>query len=73
MVSIHMTDQEADTLMNVLDAWLEGQADCFEDVIKDRSLDTPEMLLQAVLGLDDDHRTLVLLRDQIAQQTKAAA
>lgn len=51
---IGLTDGQLNACVAALECWVEGYEDATNDVIHDRSLDSPEQLCDAVAGMHED-------------------
>ena len=59
LTTIALTDRQLDAIVASLECYVEGYEDATNDVIKDPSLETPEMLCEAVTGMHDDFDSAV--------------
>jgi hypothetical protein len=51
LVTLELSERQAEILKDVLDLWIEGYEAATNDVINDRSLDSAEEMLEAVDGI----------------------
>ena len=53
MIHLSLTEQEADLVSYILQWWTDDYNAATNDVINDRTLETPEQLLEAVSGMHE--------------------
>ena len=57
MVHLLLTPEEADLVRTALHWWTNDYDDATNDVINDRTLETPEAMLEAVAGMHEIYAT----------------
>lgn len=63
MKTIHLTDEQAAYLQDVLDFWVDGYGDSYQATLSDPTFDDPEQLLEAVSGLNEQVQLAVEIRE----------
>ena len=65
MVTLHLTDDEAQHLKDVLDAWVNGHDDAKDDVTTDPTFEEPEEMLEEVDSLESQFREAIEIRQKL--------
>ena len=65
MIPFELAETEAAYLADILDMWIDGHVPAEEFTVQDRLFDTPEELLDAVDGLNDQKNAAIKLRNRL--------
>jgi hypothetical protein len=66
MVHLELTEVQASYVGEILDMWIEGHEEATNDVITDRSIDSPEELLMAVDGMHEQFKAASEIRELLS-------
>lgn len=66
MATVNLSEEEAEYLQDILDVWVDGYGDAFQQTIVDPTFDQPEELLEAVAGLHEQVELAVLIRGKLS-------
>lgn len=73
MVLLTLSERQAENLKDIVDVWIAGHEEATDQVIGDRSHDTPEDMLEAVDGIRAQHRDAVDIRQQLWMSIRQGA
>lgn len=62
MITLRLTERQAENLKDVLDNWLEGYDEATNDVVRDQSFESAEELLEQVDSIQGQFRDYVEIR-----------
>jgi hypothetical protein len=65
MVRLELTGADAVYLLDILDLWIEGYDDTKCEIENDISIDSPEELLRALWGADEDIENAKTIRERL--------
>jgi hypothetical protein len=64
------TDRQLQMIADVFESWVDGYDDATNEVIRDRSLESPDQLLEAVDGMHDDYNVAMSILQTAREAVK---
>jgi hypothetical protein len=64
-LDLHLSDDQASALSDVLDAWLDGYEEATKQVEEDRTFETPEEYLRAMSGMHEGFDLISSIRGML--------
>lgn len=68
MLKLDLTERQADVALQMFCSWMEGTEAATRDVIADRSLDSPDQLLEVVNGMHNMYADVSDMANQLRRQ-----